>query len=302
MQSLSLADGDDATVPVQDVLSGTAVTSLGTLNFLVVEDDPNQQQLLGTLFETANSKNADAVLFNVQWASTAEEALRLLQGEPKARFDLILLDVVLPDINGYDVLPSIRQLVGDDVAIIASAHSQVSQPLLPGQQLLDAATQSRSGSIPLSSLRVRSSRVVPHCPSQLALVQLCVRRGADAFLVKPLGSPAVQHLWQFVKNLKPGRAERSAELQALLSASSEGEGAINQAGATASVKPANCAESVVVCAGCLTAGADEPPPIEPVARRARDQLAHGMPPGAFEDLRPPCSRLAATSATAQIRG
>ena len=30
-------------------------------------------------------------------------------------------------------------------------------------------------------------------------MQTCVRRGADAFLVKPLGSEAVATLWQYMK-------------------------------------------------------------------------------------------------------
>ena len=36
------------------------------------------------------------------------------------------------------------------------------------------------------------------------MVQLCVRRGADAFLVKPLGSEEVRLLWQFVRDLPEG--------------------------------------------------------------------------------------------------
>ena len=39
-------------------------------------------------------------------------------------FNLILLDVIMPDVNGYEVLPEMRSLVGEQVAIVmASAHS-----------------------------------------------------------------------------------------------------------------------------------------------------------------------------------
>lgn len=46
---------------------------------------------------------------------------------------------------------------------------------------------------------------------QISLVQLCVRRGADAFLVKPLGTGEVQHIWQFVKALTPVSAPEPDE-------------------------------------------------------------------------------------------
>ena len=33
----------------------------------------------------------------------------------------------------------------------------------------------------------------------MSLVQLCIRRGADAFLIKPLRVTDIRHMWQFVK-------------------------------------------------------------------------------------------------------
>ena len=236
--------------PVVNLLKGTSLTKLGTLRFLVVEDDPTQLQMLRELFNNANVKNAGVVYFDVKMVTTAEEALSVLQQlEPNASqsapFDLILLDVMLPDVNAYDVLPSIRELVGDNVAIvIASAHSQ------------------------------------------LALVQLCVRRGADAFLVKPLGSPAVQHLWQFVKDLpanlsddsfkrhmrahsaglvgkespcggEPRRqpedeAASESTVQAVQLEEEEQPQQYPVPPVAAEIKPPDCGESVLVCAGCLS--------------------------------------------------
>lgn len=62
------------------------------------------------------------------------------------------------------------------------------------------------------------------CRWQISLVQLCVRRGADAFLVKPLGSKEVQHLWQFVKQL-PLQPDDGSEPAASDVASSSGNAA-----------------------------------------------------------------------------
>ena len=52
---------------------------------------------------------------------------------------------------------------------------------------------------------------------QISLVQLCVRRGADAFLVKPLASEEVRHLWQFLKELPEGSFKNDVESMRLVS-------------------------------------------------------------------------------------
>ena len=129
--------------------------------------------------------------------------------------------------------------------------------------------------------------VIASAHSQLALVQLCVRRGADAFLVKPLGSPAVQHLWQFVKDLpanlsddsfkrhmhahsaglvgkespcggEPRRqpedeAASESTVQAVQLEEEEEEPQQSPVPPVAAeIKPPDCGESVLVCAGCLS--------------------------------------------------
>jgi len=144
-----------------DVRSGQPhISVMGTVSVLVVEDDPLQQASIGLLFEQANEKNCGAVVFQYVLVSTASEAVDALRADDAPAFNLILLDLILPDQPAFELLPTVRQLVGSEVAIIiASAHTQ------------------------------------------LALVQICMRRGADAFLVKPLGSEVVRHIWQFVKEI-----------------------------------------------------------------------------------------------------
>ena len=138
------------------------VSPLGVVRILLVEDEMMQRMAIEALFDAANEKNGASLTFVVTSATNAVEALARVTEDPTG-FDLILLDVLLPDTNGYDLLPALRRIVGGDVAIVmASANSQ------------------------------------------MKIVQLCVRRGADAFLVKPLGSEEVRHLWQFIKDLPQG--------------------------------------------------------------------------------------------------
>ena len=149
------------------------VSKLGTFRVLLVEDDSLQRLNIASLFDAANRKNEGAVKFELTMAESAAEAVRKLTDAPRS-FNLVLLDLLLPDQNGFDVLPVLRQEVDDDVAIvIVSAHPE------------------------------------------LSLVQLCVRRGADAFLAKPLDLNDVCHCWQFVKEQALPEGSFKADLESL---------------------------------------------------------------------------------------
>ncbi len=65
---------------------------------LVIDDDPDLLVLL--------SKMLARIGANTQTAETGAEGLNLLKGE---HFDLLILDLMLPDIDGYDVLARIRE-------------------------------------------------------------------------------------------------------------------------------------------------------------------------------------------------
>jgi CheY-like chemotaxis protein len=69
-------------------------------HILVVEDDPLSVEFFRIVLEDANAK--------VTLASSGGEALVIFEAEP--RLDLILMDVQLPDINGYEVTRRIRKL------------------------------------------------------------------------------------------------------------------------------------------------------------------------------------------------
>ena len=145
--------------PTQGESSGVDKTMvpLGDIKLLVVEDDEHQADTIVALFNLANEKNAGMVRFVTTVARTATEAISLLAG---GGFRIVLLDAMLPDVNGHEVLPRLRELVGPSVSII----------------MLSAYVQ-------------------------MELVQTCVRRGADAYLTKPLNLGQAMHLWQFVRDL-----------------------------------------------------------------------------------------------------
>jgi RNA polymerase sigma factor (sigma-70 family) len=76
-------------------------------SILVVDDVASYRELVATLLDRAG--------FQVQQAASGEEALELANGEPPA---LVLLDVVLPQMSGYELCRSLRDRFGDGLPII----------------------------------------------------------------------------------------------------------------------------------------------------------------------------------------
>lgn len=69
-------------------------------NIIIVEDDP----LLSDIYLTKLEKKG----YNLESVNKGEDALRVLK---KKKFDLLLLDINLPDINGWDLLVKIRKII-----------------------------------------------------------------------------------------------------------------------------------------------------------------------------------------------
>ena len=112
-----------------------------TMRILAVEDSATQAAALAHLLEQAG--------YTVVVARSGERAMELLQRD---RFDLVLSDVVMPDISGYEVArrikadPALRDLpvvlltsLNDPLAIVrglaSGADSYVTKPYLPERLL-----------------------------------------------------------------------------------------------------------------------------------------------------------------------
>lgn len=92
-------------------------TSLPVL--LIVDDDPNSIHLLADIF------NQD---YDILFATTGKKALEIASQEKP---DLILLDVMMPDIDGYEVCKQLKQNPDTlDIPIIfVTAHSNVTEEI-----------------------------------------------------------------------------------------------------------------------------------------------------------------------------
>src|SRR5688500_13490201 len=73
---------------------------VASATLLVVEDDPALAELLREFFEESG--------FQVITAGTGAEVERLLRDSSASRLDLIILDLILPDMDGLVVLANVR--------------------------------------------------------------------------------------------------------------------------------------------------------------------------------------------------
>ena len=81
------------------------------LSILFVEDNPIIQQV--------TSKSLGMIFRNVDTASDGKEALELLESN---RYDLIITDINMPDVDGSQVIRAIRQKCKIFPIIITTAH------------------------------------------------------------------------------------------------------------------------------------------------------------------------------------
>jgi DNA-binding NarL/FixJ family response regulator len=116
---------------------------------LIVDDDAGFRGLISTLLIRAG--------LAVEEASGGEEALRAVRAR---RPEVVLLDVFLPDISGYEVCRELKEEFGDDLPVVfISGERTESGDRVAG--LLVGADDYLSKSIDPSELLARMLRFVP---------------------------------------------------------------------------------------------------------------------------------------------
>src|SRR3954452_1389960 len=90
---------------------------------LVVDDDPVQRRLL----ETAISRSG----MQVVTAPGGQPALDLINGPRGAQITLMLLDLVMPDMGGLDVLGKLRASSPELLVIVLTAKGGTDSPWKP---------------------------------------------------------------------------------------------------------------------------------------------------------------------------
>ncbi|WP_321447622.1 sigma-54 dependent transcriptional regulator [uncultured Cohaesibacter sp.] len=84
---------------------------------LIVDDDPVQRRLLEAVVEKSG--------FETACAENGEQALAILQENPSTHFDLIILDLVMPNLDGMGVLQALQKTDIKAPIIVQTAHAGI---------------------------------------------------------------------------------------------------------------------------------------------------------------------------------
>jgi CheY-like chemotaxis protein len=103
-------DGSNRAKPegAADPLDSIDLPMLNGVRVLIVDDEPDGQMLIARILE---GRGAQPVC-----ASNVMQALDLLARQP---FDILLSDIGMPDLDGYELIRRVRALKGEAIAAIA---------------------------------------------------------------------------------------------------------------------------------------------------------------------------------------
>lgn len=122
---------------------------------LIVEDNHDYQELLQNFLENARHE--------VTAAGDGDRALGLIDALP---FDLILLDLMLPGIDGFDVCRSIREKYDTPVIMLTALDSESCQMRGYGLRIDDYVTKPVSMALLLQKVEAVLRRTMPRAPQR----------------------------------------------------------------------------------------------------------------------------------------
>ena len=140
----SLADKDDTLPERLGSLSKDDEPDLSHLHILVCEDHPVNQKVVVKILEKTGSV--------VTIAQNGREGVNLFLSNPPQTFDLILMDIQMPEMNGYQAARAIRESKhpqAQQIPIIAMTANAFAEDV---QKTLDAGMNAHLGKPILSSL------------------------------------------------------------------------------------------------------------------------------------------------------
>jgi DNA-binding NtrC family response regulator len=84
---------------------------------LIVDDDPAQRRILEETIKRLG--------FETKTCGSGEQAIQILEGEDRASISLVLLDIVMPGVDGMAVLERLGNKAGTPPIIVQTAHGSI---------------------------------------------------------------------------------------------------------------------------------------------------------------------------------
>lgn len=108
---------DEIHTNIQKIYSEINIQELSKLNILVAEDNPINIKFILSLFSDYNIK-----------ADIAENGKIAIEKIKNYQYDIILMDIEMPEMNGYETTTTIRKTLKNDTPIIAmTAHAMAGE-------------------------------------------------------------------------------------------------------------------------------------------------------------------------------
>lgn len=122
------------------------------MQVLIVEDEPSIADTVQYALQTEH--------IDTRWVTTGQAALEALQ---QGSINLVLLDIGLPDMNGFDICRHIRQISSVPVIFLTSRHEEIDQVL--GLELGADDYITKPFSPRVLTARIRARLRQPHPPA-----------------------------------------------------------------------------------------------------------------------------------------
>ena len=88
-----------------------------TSTVLIVDDDPVQRRLLEAMVRRFG--------YNAEMRDGGEAALQRLEASDSPQIDLLILDLVMPDLDGMGVLAQLRERKINVPVVVQTAHGSI---------------------------------------------------------------------------------------------------------------------------------------------------------------------------------
>ena len=89
------------------------------MNVLIIDDDNTSQRFLGAMLSRQG--------YTCYYACNGYEGLRLLN---ESQFDVVMCDIVMPGINGYQVLAQIKRQFGNSVPVAVMSATESKEDMI----------------------------------------------------------------------------------------------------------------------------------------------------------------------------
>ena len=160
------------------------------INILIVDDDEHIYQMLTDILQSEDSG------YLVESALTAEDGIKTAKSR---YFNIAIIDIMLPDMDGIQLLKEIKKIEHETYCIMATAHASLNNPI-----------------------KALNEGAYPYMlkPLEMAEVLLTIKRAlAEQELIKMLEASEKMHR-EFVENSPYGILRISVEDGTVISANS----------------------------------------------------------------------------------